>query len=93
MRQGERLTDILDARLTREPQATAFVFDGRALSVADFARAADNAAAFLEAQGLGAGDCCAVWLVNRLEWMALLFGAAVDAERAQIPEDGLPPVA
>lgn len=76
MRQGERLTDILDARLTREPQATAFVFDGRALSVADFARAADNAAAFLEAQGLGAGDCCAVWLVNRLEWMALLFGAA-----------------
>lgn len=73
MAAGDRLTEILDAR---DPASTAFVFDGGRVSVADFARAADNAAAFLEGQGLRKGDCCAVWLVNRLEWMALLFAAA-----------------
>ncbi len=75
MATGDRLTEILDAR-GKAPGAAAFVFDGLRVDVADFARAADNAAAFLEAQGLRKGDCCAVWLVNRLEWLALLFGAA-----------------
>lgn len=75
MAAGDRLTEILDAR-GADPASTAFVFGGRRIGVADFARAADNAAAFLEAQGLRKGDCCAIWLVNRLEWMALLFGAA-----------------
>lgn len=40
---------------------------------------------------IGAVVILLMWLY--LSAYALLFGAAVDAERAQIPEDGLPPVA
>src|SRR5207253_9956948 len=35
-----------------------------------------KAAAWLREQGVGPGDRVAVWLVNRLEWLALLFGLA-----------------
>jgi fatty-acyl-CoA synthase len=66
----------LERRLREAPDATAFTCAGRALSVAQLAQASDAAAAFLQANDIGAGDCVAVWLVNRLEWMALLFGAA-----------------
>jgi fatty-acyl-CoA synthase len=54
----------------------AFVFDGAAVSATDFARRVDETAAWLAAHDIGRGDVIAVWLVNRLEWVALLFAAA-----------------
>ncbi|MBR0961004.1 AMP-binding protein [Bradyrhizobium japonicum] len=54
----------------------AFVFDGTPVSRAEFSAKIEQAAAWLAAQGIGKGDVVAVWLVNRIEWIALLFAAA-----------------
>ncbi|QGZ63047.1 AMP-binding protein [Paraburkholderia acidisoli] len=66
------LADHLAAHATR----TAFVDGGATLSYAQFDALAEGAARWLEEHGIGAGDRVAVWLVNRIEWLALLFGAA-----------------
>ena len=58
------------------PAATAFVFDGTKVSRGQFVRRVDEAAAWLAAHGIGSGDVIAVWLVNRPEWIVLLFAAA-----------------
>ena len=55
---------------------TLAVFDGAPVSREDFARKVGQAAGWLAAQGIGQGDVVAVWLVNRLEWMTLLFACA-----------------
>ncbi|WP_036027355.1 AMP-binding protein [Bradyrhizobium yuanmingense] len=54
----------------------ALVFDGKAVSRAEFSAKIEQTAAWLAAQGIGKGDVVAVWLVNRVEWLALLFAAA-----------------
>lgn len=54
----------------------AFVFDGVPVSRAEFQGKIVQTAAWLAAQGIGKGDVVAVWLVNRIEWVALLFAAA-----------------
>ena len=54
----------------------AFVFDGTAVSRTEFSRKVQQTTAWLAAQGIGKGDVVAVWLVNRIEWIALLFAAA-----------------
>ena len=55
---------------------SAFVFDGTPVSRAEFSGKVGQTAAWLAAQGIGKGDVVAVWLVNRIEWIALLFAAA-----------------
>ncbi len=67
------LIALLDSGPAAEP---AFTFDGQGVSRADFARCVDQTTAWLSAHGIGRGDVIAVWLVNRLEWLALLFAAA-----------------
>lgn len=54
----------------------AFVFDGTPVSRADFSGKVEQTSAWLAAQGIGRGDVVAVWLINRVEWIALLFAAA-----------------
>ncbi|WP_027572728.1 AMP-binding protein [Bradyrhizobium sp. WSM1743] len=54
----------------------ALVFDGVPVSRAEFLAKVEQTAAWLAAQGIGKGDVVAVWLVNRVEWLALLFAAA-----------------
>ena len=56
--------------------APAVVFDGVPVTRQQLGRRVDETAAWLAAQGIGRGDVIAVWLVNRLEWPALLFAAA-----------------
>src|SRR6185437_6991030 len=58
------------------PLTTAFVFDGTQVTRAHLARSIDETAAWLAAHGISRGDVIAVWLVNRPEWVALLFAAA-----------------
>ncbi|WP_375158961.1 AMP-binding protein [Bradyrhizobium sp. RDT46] len=67
------LQSLIRAEAAVDP---AFVFDGTPVSRADFARRVEQTAAWLAAQGIGKGDVVAVWLVNRIEWIALLFAAA-----------------
>jgi fatty-acyl-CoA synthase len=58
------------------PATTAFVFDGKKVTRAQLTHAIDQTAAWLAEQGISRGDVIAVWLVNRLEWVTLLFAAA-----------------
>ncbi|HEV2159051.1 AMP-binding protein [Bradyrhizobium sp.] len=66
----------LQSLIRTEAADPAFVFDGTPVSRAEFSTKVDQAAAWLAAQGIGKGDIVAVWLVNRVEWIALLFAAA-----------------
>lgn len=67
----------LQSLIDVEPAANrAFVFDGTPVSRAEFSEKIERTAAWLAAQGIGKGDVVAVWLVNRIEWLALLFAAA-----------------
>lgn len=67
----------LQSLIDVEPAAdSAFVFDGTPVSRAEFSEKVERTAAWLAAQGIGKGDVVAVWLVNRIEWLALLFAAA-----------------
>ncbi|GLR85087.1 AMP-binding protein [Bradyrhizobium iriomotense] len=54
----------------------ALVFDGTPVPRTELSVRIDQAAAWLAAQGIDKGDVVAVWLVNRIEWVALLFAAA-----------------
>ncbi len=58
------------------PGQTAFIVGERRISYVEFETLGRKAAAWLHAQGIGPGDRVAVWLVNRIEWLALLFGLA-----------------
>jgi fatty-acyl-CoA synthase len=74
---NERLTlpALLDRHLAERPNAPAFI-DGETISYAEFDALYRKTAAWLVAQGVRPGDRIAVWLVNRIEWLALLFGLA-----------------
>ncbi|QOZ51128.1 AMP-binding protein [Bradyrhizobium sp. CCBAU 53338] len=61
---------------SESPTDPVLVFDGRPVSRAEFSRKVGQTTAWLAAQGIGKGDVVAVWLVNRVEWIALLFAAA-----------------
>lgn len=78
------LTALLAHRLARAPDSTAWLLAegaapagmGPRLSTAQFAALVQHSAAWLAGQGVGAGDRVALWLVNRIEWLALALGAA-----------------
>ncbi len=70
------LSALLDRHLAERPNATAFIAEGRAFTYAEFDALSRRAAAWLHANGIRAGDRVALWLVNRIEWLALLFGLA-----------------
>ena len=63
-------------RAAEAPERVAFVEGGREIGCAEFDAMGRRAAAWLRAQGIGPGDRVAVWLPNRMEWLALLFGLA-----------------
>jgi fatty-acyl-CoA synthase len=67
------LQSLIRIEAAAEP---AFVFDGTPVSRAEFSEKIEQTTAWLAAQGIGKGDVVAVWLVNRIEWIALLFAAA-----------------
>lgn len=61
--------------LEQRPDAAMLIEHGQAISYRDFDAAVGRTAAWLAAQGVGAGDKVGVWLVNRREWLYLLFAA------------------
>ncbi|SDV49024.1 AMP-binding protein [Chitinasiproducens palmae] len=70
------LNGLLDAHLDAHPTRTALIDGERPVSYAEFDELAEQASGWLVSQGIQAGDRVAIWLVNRIEWLALLFGAA-----------------
>lgn len=77
-----RLSRLIEARCLAEPQATAFVQDGRRWSNQAFAESVDQAAAWLRSRGIGRGDAVALWLLNSPQWIALLLALARLGARA-----------
>ena len=76
MMRDARLSALLDARLAASPGGVAFVHGGREITTAGFDDLCRRTTACLRAKGLGRGDLVAVWMVNRVEWLALLFALA-----------------
>jgi fatty-acyl-CoA synthase len=70
------LPALLAHQVIARPDAVAVIDGDRRMTYGELAQMAGRAALWLAAQGIGPGDRVAVWLVNRLEWLALLFGLA-----------------
>src|SRR5947208_9508356 len=70
------LPALLDRHLAERPDAPAFIDGETPITYAEFDALCRKTAAWLAAQGVRPGDRVAVWLVNRIEWLALLFGLA-----------------
>lgn len=76
MTDSPRLYRLIEERLARDPDDTAFIIDHRVVTVAEFDGLCRRLETWLIDQGIGEGDVVAVWLVNRLEWLGLLFALA-----------------
>lgn len=70
------LWSLIDARLAERPDAVAFIEGERAITHEEFDLLCRRTVAWLRAQDIGKGDRVAVWLVNRVEWLALFFALA-----------------
>lgn len=68
------LIDLLEELRDNQQDDIAFIDGDRALTFEAFGHLCDQATLWLRNQGIGSGDRVAVWLVNRIEWLALFFG-------------------
>jgi fatty-acyl-CoA synthase len=67
---------LLARNVAQRGDAIAFIDGEREISYREFDRMAAHTAAWLHQQGVRPGDRVAVWLVNRMEWLAMYFGLA-----------------
>ena len=70
------LFSIYQKHLERTPDASMLVQDGQTVSYVQFDQQVQATTAWLTNQGIRPGDHVAVWLVNRIEWLVLLFALA-----------------
>lgn len=68
------MRELVACQAASRPEATAFIDGERKVSYGEFALLCNRTAAWLASQGIGRGDRVAVWLVNRIEWLALYGG-------------------
>lgn len=67
---------LLARNVAERGDAVAFIDGEREITYREFDRMATRTAAWLHAQGVRPGQRVAVWLVNRMEWLAMYFGLA-----------------
>lgn len=70
------LSALLRHAAEQNPAGIAFIERERRTSYAAFAQLVQRTAAWLHRAGIGPGSRIAIWLPNRLEWLALVFAAA-----------------
>lgn len=70
------LFTIYQQHLERRPNAIMLVQDGQTLSYSQFDQQVHQTVEWLLQQGIQPGDHVAVWLINRTEWLVLLFALA-----------------
>jgi fatty-acyl-CoA synthase len=68
--------EIINAAAARSPGLTAVAHDGREMTFAEVATAADHLAAVLSARGLGRGDRIVWWGYNTVDAVPLYFATA-----------------
>ena len=68
------MPQLLARNAAAHGDAVAFIDEGCEITYREFDAMVGKTAAWLTGQGIVAGDRVAVWLVNRIEWMALYFG-------------------
>jgi len=66
---------LLTRFLQKKPDAPMLMNGERTISYQDFDTEVERTVAWLSGQGIGAGDKIGVWLLNRPEWLTLLFAA------------------
>ncbi len=76
MPQAGSLYSIYQTHLQHAPMDTVLIEHDRAISLEEFDQLCTSTAQWLAAQGIGPGDRVGVWVVNRIEWLAMLFGLA-----------------
>lgn len=70
------LSALLAHNLDLRGESVAFIEGEREITYREFDAMVRRSAAWLTDQGVTPGDRVAVWLVNRIEWLALYFGLA-----------------
>lgn len=65
--------DLYGKRLAKGGDDILLDAAGEEITTARFHRSVIETAGWLRAQGIGKGDVVAVWMLNRVEWLALLF--------------------
>lgn len=70
------LSTLYESHLKQRPHAVAFIDGEKTITYAQFDEMVRRTAAWAQDHGIVQGDNVAVWLVNRLEWLAWFFGLA-----------------
>lgn len=70
------LWQLLESRALRTPDSIAFIEENQQTSLAQFHALCARSTQWLAGQGVGRGDRVALWMVNRLEWLAIFFACA-----------------
>lgn len=71
-----RLWSLVESRARTAPASVAFIDGQRVVTAAEFHVLCARTVSWLSKQGVARGDLVAVWMVNRLEWLALFFAVA-----------------
>jgi fatty-acyl-CoA synthase len=67
------LDSLLALRSAKTSQPVAFIENECNITQEQFLEQVSRIAAWLQSRGVGSGDRVAVWMSNRVEWLALLF--------------------
>lgn len=72
----QNLNSLIRDRLAEDPSGLAFVENNREITHAQFLELVLRTVSWLHSRGVQRGERVAVWMVNRVEWLALYFALA-----------------
>ena len=70
------LRSVYEHHFLQAPNATMLIQEGQHISYVQFEQLVQDAETWLGQQGVKRGDRVAVWLINRVEWLAIFFALA-----------------
>lgn len=76
MTHSSTLRSVYAHHFTQVPNATMLIQEGQHISYLQFEQLVQDTETWLSQQGVKRGDHVAVWLINRVEWLAIFFALA-----------------
>jgi len=70
------LRSVYEHHFLQAPNATMLIQEGQRISYLQFEQLVQDTETWLGQQGVKQGDRVAVWLINRVEWLAIFFALA-----------------